>query len=355
MSFYIRFVTATCLFALLGKANIWLSPLSNIILAIGYRFFLLLSPLFNQVSKNYTVSVCLMLSALGICLLCSSNESILVLGAILVGVGLSVSGYVIKAKASETPSGAAYNKIALNFGSLAAGLILLLTLNSKQIFFGVCVLILTLTAIAAFILARKQPKKEIRVSLITPRVFSFRHFIAWLLLGIAVGIKLFGVFSILPQYLIYKTGYLPSWYGMVVLLNSVTVIFFQLPIIHWVEKQNINNNSFKIVIFVMILGMCIISSPSFFYAEYLTGSICWILLLSFVECFASYLDLQGAKSQFLLVKETSVGLGAGLTVLLSRELSYPIGGICIGLLGFIVILIAVGLLSKVQHAGSIND
>jgi hypothetical protein len=220
---------------------------------------------------------------------------------------------------------------------LLSGLILLLAINSKSLFFGIGALILFMSSIISF-LSTKKVQKEI--SLPTPKTFSKKKWIAWVLVGIAVGIKLFGVFSVLPQYLIQNDGYLPEWYGAMILLNSAVVILCQLPIIHWVERFKENNNASKIVFCIMILGMLFISFPQFFQVQHIVNAVVWTVLLSVIECFASYLDVHASRARFLLIKETAVGLGAGLTVLLSRELHPPFSSLSIGLLGIGAILIA---------------
>lgn len=343
MIFFIRFITAACLFSFLGKANLWLTPVSNIILAIGYRFFLILSPLFDRVGKRYAISLALLLTALGSLLFLLHNVWVLTLGALLTSIGLSVSGYLIKAEAAETPSGAAFNKIALNIGSLLAGLILLLTLSSKNIFFGTGAAILLLVAIGALFFSHKKQKK---VSLPVPKKFDLKKFTAWFFVGICIGIKLFGVFSVLPQYLINNLGHLPAWYGWMVFLNSAVIILFQLPLIHFVERFKHNNNAFKIVLFFMFLGMLLISFPQYLQANHIIGAIIWTLLLSLIECLASYLDVQASRDGFLFIKEIAVGFGAGLTVLFSRELVFPFSALAVGFTGAIIIILAAILLHK---------
>lgn len=341
MIFLIRFITATCLFAFLGKANVWLTPVSNILLAIGYRFFLILSPLFGKAAGKYAVTIALLLSGLGAILFCSHVSGFLVLGALVLGVGLSVSGYLIKAEAAQSPSGAAFNKIALNAGSLLSGVILLVTINSKYWFFGISAFVLFLTALVSFIFSRKQLPP---IRLLTPKRISPRRFLAWILLGIAVGIKLFGVFSVLPQYLIDSKGYLPNWYGIMIFLNSGVVILFQLPIIHWIERYHHRNNAFTLVVFFMILGMLLIGFPQILHVQNWTGAVLWTFLLSLIECCASYLDLAAARAQFLLIKETAVGIGAGLTVFFSREFVPPRSNLLIGVIGIFLLGIAFLLL-----------
>lgn len=340
MIFFIRFITATCLFAFLGKANIWLNPLSNVLLAFGYRLFLVLSPLFSKLSGKYAITAALLFSALGTLFFCLHQDYFLALGAILVGIGFSVSGYLIKAEASETPTGAAHNKIALNAGSLVSGLVLLISINSKNIFFGVAAVILFAASLATFFVSRK--KKEVALPL--PKSFSKRKWIGWLLVGVAIGIKFFGVLSVLPQYILSRQGTLPSWYGLTLFVNSGIIILLQLPIIHWIEKFKANNHSFKMTLIVMILGMILIAFPQSFYAYTLVGAFVWTALLSIVECFASYLDVQGSRAGFLFIKEVAVGLGAGLTVFFSRYLPASYSSLVIGAAGIAAILIATVLL-----------
>lgn len=238
---------------------------------------------------------------------------------------------------------------------LVRNTILLVSFNSKQYFFAGCALVLLFTALGAFIKSKNEDECKNIASITTLILSNKRHFCAWLLIGIAVGIKLFGVFSVLPQYLIAQNGCLPTWYGLMILLNSAIVIFFQLPVIHWMDKFSENNNAFKIVIFVMILGMLVISYPSVFFTEHFFGAITWIFLLSIIECFASYLDLLGSKANLLLVKETAVGLGAGIDVLLSRSSYSYLSSISIGLIGIATILIGAFLLKKEQQVVKTYD
>ncbi len=332
--FLIRFITATCLFAFLGKANIWLSSSSNVILAMGYRFFLILSPLLTQITGKYSVAIALLLAVLGSLFFCINSATTMIVGAILVGIGLSVSGYLIKSEASETPLGAAHNKIALNAGSLLSGIIIMLYYGEKNLFFILAACILFLSFLIAFFKAHKRNKMQLPV----PRLFSIRKFTGWLLVGVSIGIKLFGVFSVLPQYLLNTLGDIPNWYGIMVFLNSAIIIVLQIPIINFVEKFKAYNVSFKLTLTAMIIGMLIISFPEIFYVEKFIGAFIWTALLSLVECCASYLDVQGSRAGYLLIKETSVGLGAGLTVLISRYGDPSFSSITTGVLGIVVIM-----------------
>ena len=258
----------------------------------------------------------------------------------MTGVGLSVSGYLIKSEVSQSPSGAAHNKIALNAGSLLSGIIILIFFGTKNLFFILSALLLLICSAIAYFNAHKQ--KEIHLPI--PKLFCKRKFVGWLLVGVSIGIKLFGVFSVLPQYLISELHKLPNWYGVMVFVNSVVIIVFQLPIIHFIEKFKVNNFSFKITLLIMSLGMLIIAFPEAFYAQTFFGALIWTFLLSIVECCASYLDVQGSRAGYLLIKETAVGLGAGLTVLISRYFDPSLSSIATGMLGIIVIFSACFLL-----------
>lgn len=341
MIFLIRLITAACLFAFLGKANVWLNPLSNIILAFGYRLFLVFSPGFSTIFRQYAVAVALLFAAMGAALFCFENHYSLLFGAVLVGLGLSVSGYLIKSAAAETPAGAAYNKIALNIGSLLSGIIILLAIP-KEFFFGGGACILLLSTLTAFVHAKNQKSREITLKI--PKTLSIKKLIGWLLIGFAIGIKFFGVLSVLPQYLIKSTGKLPDWYGMTLFINSGIIIVCQLPIIHFIDRFKKNNYAMKITILIMIIGMLVIAFPHFFHAQRLLGACIWTIVLSLIECVASYLDFAGAKAGFLLIKETAIGLGAGITVLFSRYLPADISSMAIGALGIIAIIVAAFLI-----------
>lgn len=340
MIYFIRFITAVCLFSFLGKANIWLNPLSNIILAIGYRFFLIFSPFFKKYAGKHAVLMALLLTMLGIVLFIFNIAALNIIGAFLVSTGLSVSGFLIKAEVSEIPSGAAHNKIALNAGSLLAGIILLISIHNKNYFFIGFILLLFITCIISSKLSTN--KKECNIPHKGNK--DFKKLIGWSLIGITTGIKLFGVFSVLPQYILHTRSVLPNWYGLIVLLNSGVVILLQLPIIKLIQKFDRNNNSFNITISMMFLGMLLIAYPNIFLINTLGGALIWTILLSIIECSASYLDVQSSREGYLFIKEVSVGLGAGVTVALSRYLPPSYSSLSIGLTGAACIIIAVLLL-----------
>lgn len=333
MIFFIRFVTATCLFSFLGKANLWLNPFSNILLAFGYRFFLIFSPLFDRLKKSYAIALSIFSAGLGSLFFLSSSTLLLLLGAFLVALGLSVSGYLIKLGVAESASGAAWNKIALNAGSLLAGLILLLSIHSKYIFFGVSAFVLIIiSSIALFFIPNES--KKIRLSI--PSKISIRPLFTWILVGCVTGIKLFAVFSVLPQYLIYQFNYLPHWYGVMVFLNSIVIVLFQMPIIHQIKKIKGDSKIFILLLGSIFIGMFLISFPRLLYAENFFGALVWTSILSVIECMISYFDVQASVKGYLFIKEVSVGLGAGATVLCSRMLIFPYSAWCVGVLGLMM-------------------
>ena len=119
--FTIRIITAVSLFAVLGKANVWLDTATNSILALGYRALLLLLPLTLLVLGRRSLSVTLLCAALGLILLAvTSNQGVVMFAAALFAYGIAIAGYLIKSEAAQTKEGAAYNRVAMNMGSLLA-------------------------------------------------------------------------------------------------------------------------------------------------------------------------------------------------------------------------------------------
>ncbi len=341
MIFIIRLLTATCFFALLAKANIWLTPICNAILAIGYRTFLIFSPVMSKYSRGFAISVSLLFSFVGMLLFLFNSESLLILGAILLGIGISVSGYLIRSEAAETASGAAHNKIAANLGSFFAGLILLFPAISKMQFFTLNTLIIFVALVIAFSID-KRPRK---INLALPKNTSLSRMLGWILLGMALGIKLFSVFSVLPQCLLSYDNHLPNWYGMMIFANGFTIILLQLPIIHLIERMGLHKATI-VTLGIMLFGMVLIAFPRLLHVYYFANALLWVISLSLVECVASYLDVRGAQSGCLLIKELSVGVGAGVTVLVSRVVPQAYSSISLGVVGALCILIAYFLLRK---------
>lgn len=340
MIFLIRFVMSACLYIFIGNANIWFNPLGNILLVFGSRFFLIFSPLFYKTCRKYAITNALLLSSVSVMLLCFNKDLYIILGILFLGIGMSVSGYLIRYEAAETISGAANNKIAINAGSLVAGVILLFTF-SKNLFFIITAIILLFVALLSWI---KHKKDTVVKKLPIVHKVSKRRWFGWALIGITIGIKLYSVFSVLPQYIILHSGRLPSWYGVLVFINSGIIVLLQKPIIYKVGKFQKDNKALKFTLFAICLGMILISFPKLFHIDVFWGAFVWILMLSIIECIVSYLDMHGARDGCLFIKELSIGLGGGICVLLTRCIPPAFSGILLGFVGIISITTAMILL-----------
>ncbi|MDI2591854.1 hypothetical protein POF45_10485 [Pseudomonas sp. 681] len=333
--FTIRIITAVSLFAVLGKANVWLDTATNSILALGYRALLLLLPLTLLVLGRRSLSVTLLCAALGLVLLAlTSNQGMVMFAAALFAYGIAIAGYLIKSEAAQTKEGAAYNRVAMNMGSLVAGLILLSPLLTPTMFFlGAAAFVLLCLPIA---LGATFSTEAIVARPATKDGSGWRNKLPWVIAGIIMGIKLFGVFSILPQAILLKTGELPAWYGLMLILNSAVVVFAQVPVMNLIERTG----RFKVlaVIGIIVGGFAVLSSPSAFHVETLAGALVWVALLSIAECAFSYLDYFSVKQNNMFVKEVSLGVGAGLTVLVMRVVPAPYNALLLAAIGAIGIL-----------------
>ena len=328
--FTIRIITAVALFAVLGKANVWLDTATNSILALGYRALLLLLPLTLLVLGRRSLSVTLLCAAAGLVLLAvTRNQGVVMFAAALFAYGIAIAGYLIKSEAAQTKEGAAYNRVAMNMGSLLAGLILLSPLLTPGMFFlGAASFVLlclpiamgaTFTTEAA--VARPASKDG----------SGWANKLPWVIAGVIMGIKLFGVFSILPQAILLKTGELPAWYGLMLILNSAVVVFAQVPVMKLIERTG----RFKVltVIAIIVGGFAVLSSPAAFHVETLVGALVWVALLSIAECAFSHLDYFSVKQNNMFVKEVSLGVGAGLTVLIMRVMPPPYNALVLAVIG----------------------
>ncbi|MGG7649769.1 hypothetical protein SAMN04490185_2063 [Pseudomonas frederiksbergensis] len=328
--FTIRIITAVSLFAVLGKANVWLDTATNSILALGYRALLLLLPLTLLVLGRRSLSVTLLCAALGLVLLAvTSNQGMVMFAAALFAYGIAIAGYLIKSEAAQTKEGAAYNRVAMNMGSLLAGLILLSPLLTPTMFFlGAAAFVLLCLPIA---MGATFTTQAVVAHPVTHDGSGWRNKLPWVIAGIIMGIKLFGVFSILPQAILLETGELPAWYGLMLILNSAVVVFAQVPMMKLIERTG----RFKVVAVIGIIvgGFAVLSSPAAFHVETLVGALIWVALLSLAECAFSYLDYFSVKQNNMFVKEVSLGVGAGLTVLIMRVVPPPYNALVLAAIG----------------------
>ncbi|UZE30109.1 hypothetical protein AB3464_21645 [Pseudomonas asplenii] len=348
--FIIRIITAVSLFAVLGKANVWLDTATNSILALGYRALLLLLPLTLLLLGRRSLGVTLLCAAGGLVLLAlTKDQGIVMFGAALFAYGIAIAGYLIKSEAAQTKEGAAYNRVAMNMGSLIAGLILLSPQLTPTLFFlGAAGFVLMCLPVAI--------GASIQLPVISTPTKSqggtgWLGKLPWVIAGIIMGIKLFGVFSILPQAILRETGELPSWYGLMLILNSAVVVFLQVPVMRVIEATG----RFKVftVIGIIFAGFLVLSSPALFNVQTLLGAFIWVTLLSIAECAFSYLDYFSVKQNSMFAKEVSLGVGAGVTVLLMRVLPDPYNAYVLGLIGALGILAWYGLNRKLN--APLND
>lgn len=326
----IRILTATVLFLILAQANVWADTQSHLVLAVGYRTFLLAAPLFLYFGLSYGMRMALGLGVVSIALAMIAANS-LSLG--FFALSMAVSGYITKFVSSHSSQGAADNKVSLNIGSLFAGL-LVMGISSKEILLPLSVVLLAWALYLSFKLDwKKLGLADLQtVAQKTKHPKNFISLLRWSLIGIATGIKLTGVFTILPQYLIYKSGSLPSWFGSLIVINSLGVIFFQHRVLNFLDRTNK-----KMTLLFSLTAMALLALPAVMHVEGIASAVIWISLLTFGECALSHYDKFSRQAGYLFEKELMVGVGSFITVALSRDFSNHI--YLSGLIGFVCLLL----------------
>ncbi len=326
----VRALTATVLFVMLSQVNAWVDTKTHLVLAVGYRAFMLSVPFFMFLGATNAMRI-----SIGLCLV-SLLTGLISINYINIGIfalGMAVSGYIAKSVAAHTSLGAADNKVSLNIGSLFSGVILICMTNRSW----TLVTIAALTAIALFFSfnvdwnSMETNAKEESKHGIDKQQLSALPLLGWLLMGIATGIKLTGIFTVLPQYLIAKTGVLPNWFGVLIILNSLVIILMQ----HKVLKFLDTSKESMTLVFSMS-AMLILAIPALIHVESIIMAVLWIGLLTIGECALSRYDRIAKEDGYLFPKELMVGIGSFLTVLLSRNfnnqihLSGILGCLCLG-------------------------
>lgn len=312
--FVIRLLTGIGLYMTLALSNQF-SIIANSIVFLGYRSFLIFTPLFSKYLKQKDLLVTLVISIIGIVISLSSNFE--VLGALLIAFGFSVGGFLIKNTAAINPKGAAINKVALSLGNMTSGgVIFFLSNNRIEAFISVILLlVLSITILIYKPNDNLEINRENKSLAIADIIKDYKPYLIWLCFGMVIGIRLFGFYVILPYYLEKKLGHLPSWYGTAFILYGIIVI---------ISQMHAMSNKFKVRLEVAILfllaSILIMSNPGIFQLESFYGAIIWVVLLALEETFAPYLDFHASKQSTLLVKEIGVGLGGIICVIFIREL-----------------------------------
>jgi len=324
--FLVRLLTAIIMSTYLAKLNIWSDSFVNSVFAVGYRVFLICTPLAFFLFSFRILPAMAFLGLVGVGL---SFSHVGLVAVICVALSLAISGYLTKLFLATEGSGVAFNKVALNIGSAIAGGLIFLHFSNN-----VLLLILALCMLITCILALffKLDENSINIYQYNNLIIK-KDTMGWFLLGVATGIKFVAVFSVLAQYIIKHNGELPYWFGSLIIVNSIVVIFFQKYII-----DILCNKSFETSIFIMIIAMLLIAFPNVFFAYTLIGATIWVALLSLFECVVTMFDKFSADNGSLIYKELAVGLGGGLAVFLAREFSEYI--YLSGLVGIILIVIA---------------
>lgn len=332
-----RLISALCLFLILAEANTWLDPINNTALVLGYRLFILITPILFLFFKHRLTFIAFILSELGI--LCwLSNYCIM--GTILFSVGISVSGYMLKYYSSFSAKGAAGNKIALNLGSIFSGILVALTHNIHLLLIFICVAML----ISLFSFIKYYHRENISLFYSSATHFKLnglltRAGIAWMMIGFVTGVKLISLVSILPQFILSTHhGILPSWYGIMLILNSIIIVFLQMPII-----KKIGTSRRITAIIPLGIAMLIIMSSAALGIGSCVNACIWTVSLSFIECAISYLDTLSQNDGALLLKEAAVGIGSAATVFCVRFFDLSHGSFIIGFVASLLLIISIFL------------
>ena len=305
--FLMRFFLAIAFYICISFTG-QVSIVAGSVLVAGYRSLLAFSPYIHARFGKYDLLFSILLSISGVVICFGLN--FYSVGAFLIAMGLSVGGFILKAIAAETPALSALNKVAITSGNIGAGAILLMTNNHYM--FSIAIMLILLVSSCFLKMPESCKRSFINPLTIKTLIQNKTSNLVWLFFGMAIGIRVFGMYIIMPQYLLQKLGYLPHWYGLILVLYGVIVILTQIPVI--VKKV-----SFSLTTSIIALGLSciIIGLPNLFYVENFIGALLWCFCLAIEELFAPFIDFHAAQTNHLLIKEISIGIGGALCFLVS--------------------------------------
>jgi hypothetical protein len=333
--FLIRFFLAVAFYVCISFAG-KVSIMAGSILIVGYRALLAFSPYIHDILGKHDLVFSILLSISGVVVCFGLN--FYSVGAFLIAMGLSVGGFVLKAIAAETPALSALNKVAITSGNIGAGAILLMTDNHYMS--SITIILILLISSCFFKMPESHKRSSINPLTIKTLIKNRTSNLVWLFFGMAIGIRVFGMYIIMPQYLLQTLGYLPHWYGLTLVLYGVIVILTQIPVIG-------KKVSFSLITSIVALGLScmILCLPNIFFIENFVGAMLWCFCLAIEELFAPFIDFHAARTNHLLIKEISIGIGGALCFLASlAEISIE----ALGVVSILFILIGSLFYSKLS-------
>jgi len=309
MLFWIRILTYLTISIVLSQLNVWADGTVNALFIFVGRVMLVLSPVLYRTFKPYALSVtqCIMLLSI-IGLLVKFN----IVCIIVMAVALSVSGYLQKLLGSHSFTGAGNLKIAANIGGLAGGGILFLLPHLPRF---LLLLLIGSAILVTLLFGIRYEKKIVAPDYIALnqnyRMTKVRF--AWCLFGVAIGIKFYAIFTLLPQLILKTRGELPNWYGFIILVNALGIIIGQRLTIKAVQ-----NWAIKQFYISLLIGLLIIGAAPFLHLDCWLSATIWTLVLTSVECIISAMDNLSALQGALLYKEAAIGIGGAFSALFAR-------------------------------------
>lgn len=305
--FLIRFFLSIAFYVCIPLSS-QISVVAGIILVAGYRSLLVLSPYFNKFFGKRDLFFSIILSTIGV-IGCFILEQYII-GSLFIAMGLSVGGFILKAIVSETPSTSGLNKVAITSGNIGAGAILFMTNNNIE-----SIAIVLILLICSCFMKMPASNQRTVIEPLSIRILLQNKIpnLVWLFFGMAIGVRVFGMYLIMPNYLLKRLGYIPDWYGLILILYGFIVIFTQLPVISKKISFSLSTALIALIFSCFVMGL-----PNLFCVETFTGAMVWCFCLAIEELFAPFIDLHAAKTNHLLIKEMSIGIGGALCFLSSQ-------------------------------------
>ena len=316
MLFSIRLILSLIQFLLIAKSNIFLNEVDNSVFIFGLRFFIIFAPLIIFFLRGSTAPIIFGIIVLGQLFLIFMEIKIVAI--LVLSFSLSIAAFLIRLKAAENISDASLNKVALHLGSILSGFLIYLVLNHEQLFWWTSIFLSFICFSLAIVFFRTntvEANREVSFSNLKEYFFKKPSFksIFWSFSGISLGIRSYAPYIILPQFLIYKIGYLPEWYGLQISIYSVLVILFQIP-----TSLFKTSFSLKVAFLSLLLTNIIVGIPCLFSVESFIGSSIWLFLIASQEIFSGTMDSASHRDNALFAKEIFVGIGGGISTFLMR-------------------------------------
>ncbi|MCR9064754.1 MAG: MFS transporter [Cytophagales bacterium] len=260
-------------------------------------------------------------------------------------------------------------RLAINLGFVVgpsvAGLIIIASGYNMLFWIDGLTCIVSILLFTFLVKEVKMPNKRLKedITIFDSSATVFKDKVYWIFLAISflIGVVFFQIFTTLPIYHKEQYGLTEFHTGLLFFLNSLIIVVFEMPMVHWFEKKGFEASklilisavlislSFLVLLFHQWVGVLVISMILITVAE--------MIGFPYTNAFAMKRAKSGNEGRYMALYTMAFALAHiispkfGLDIV--EKFGYQTNFLLIGLAGILSILLSFGLIKMLKSESQI--